>query len=579
MDFRRRLKKYSDEFVMLSRNADRAFDYSPEHISKLLKAPEAFARFCGVSKFKPSDQTSLGILYDLIKDNSDVIRYEVALKLGNIKTNRSIELLTEVLGDACHYVRQAAVKSLCKISDESIIDELYPLISDRSHEFRLEAAKAIFRFEQDDPTQYIIDLLEDKSQQTRLSAIKFMKQHRREFQIHALPPLQEVAEKDRVDIVRKAARGTIEHYLDQGVLETIWDKIIAETDYYSLYDILYSVSLIENDKVPKIMENVLSYPFFLENVLDDEEEAEIKEMAVDFFIREYNNSKDASLLDSLFHNLLYNYRNSILRENIALALSKCGTDDVVRKAERILFEEDNVEFCFNLIRILCSIGSGTAIDVLCTFVELYSVDSDHIQDIFFYDGEDRELFELLSNSKNKKAHKLLAEFLEGDFYELSNVEIKTKCITAAGNSKAISTISNLSDILLNKDESLIIRRKAAQALGSIGTRKAFVALDKIRTDEYASNNLKEVAKSIRRTMNMAKRKHKVTATMVSHELQRAGSGIALDIFCNDAKLGNPLIGQGSMQWTGAKKKGSKRIDWTTFAQKMADEEYSGWITV
>ena len=78
---------------------------------------------------------------------------------------------------------------------------------------------------------------------------------------------------------------------------------------------------------------------------------------------------------------------------------------------------------------------------------------------------------------------------------------------------------------------------------------------------------------------MIKKKHKVTATMVSHELTRAGSGIKLDIFGNNLRLGTLLVGQGSMQWTPAKKQSSKRIDWTTFAQKMADEEYTGWVTV
>lgn len=78
---------------------------------------------------------------------------------------------------------------------------------------------------------------------------------------------------------------------------------------------------------------------------------------------------------------------------------------------------------------------------------------------------------------------------------------------------------------------------------------------------------------------MTKKKHKVTATMVSHELTKAGSGIELNVFSNNSKLGTLLVGQGSMQWTPAKKQSSKRIDWTTFAQKMADEEYTGWITV
>ena len=40
---------------------------------------------------------------------------------------------------------------------------------------------------------------------------------------------------------------------------------------------------------------------------------------------------------------------------------------------------------------------------------------------------------------------------------------------------------------------------------------------------------------------MAK-KHKVIATMLNHELTKTGSGIELEIFSNNLKLGTLLIG-------------------------------------
>ena len=74
-------------------------------------------------------------------------------------------------------------------------------------------------------------------------------------------------------------------------------------------------------------------------------------------------------------------------------------------------------------------------------------------------------------------------------------------------------------------------------------------------------------------------KHSVKATMESHELAKNGSGIELEIYGDNCKLGTLSLGQGSMQWTSSNKQKAHRIDWTTFAQKMEDGEFTGWHTV
>ena len=224
----------------------------------------------------------------------------------------------------------------------------------------------------------------------------------------------------------------------------------------------------------------------------------LKSIAIDFFMEKYQETKDAAFLDKIFSTLMNNYDNSILTEHIIYILSMCGTVDVLKQAEFYLFLEGfhNEEY-FNLLSIICIIGGDVAIDILNDFFELYSDDFCYIQDIFFYDGNAVELFNFLSDIKHIKAYRLLSNFLEAEFYEFLDDELKEQCIFTAGYAKATSTIYNLSNILLNKEEGMIIRRKAAQALGAIGTKKAAEALNKVEKDKYTSNNLKKIAKSLR----------------------------------------------------------------------------------
>lgn len=66
----------------------------------------------------------------------------------------------------------------------------------------------------------------------------------------------------------------------------------------------------------------------------------------------------------------------------------------------------------------------------------------------------------------------------------------------------------------------------------------------------------------------ATKKHVVKATLSNVELAKARSALSLDLYANAKKIGNLEVGQGSFFWTGAGRKKSKPIDWSTFAAMM-----------
>lgn len=69
------------------------------------------------------------------------------------------------------------------------------------------------------------------------------------------------------------------------------------------------------------------------------------------------------------------------------------------------------------------------------------------------------------------------------------------------------------------------------------------------------------------------RKHVVKASLNNVELAKAKSALSLDLYANGKKIGNLEVGQGSFFWTGARRKKSKPIGWSKFADMMNELAY------
>ena len=68
--------------------------------------------------------------------------------------------------------------------------------------------------------------------------------------------------------------------------------------------------------------------------------------------------------------------------------------------------------------------------------------------------------------------------------------------------------------------------------------------------------------------NKRSRKHEVRALLTVPNLAKAGSSLNLELYDRDEKIGELVIGRGSLFWYGRKRQSSKRIPWSRFADLM-----------
>jgi len=70
-----------------------------------------------------------------------------------------------------------------------------------------------------------------------------------------------------------------------------------------------------------------------------------------------------------------------------------------------------------------------------------------------------------------------------------------------------------------------------------------------------------------------RRKHTVKAELRVLGLSRAGSSLDLEIFARRVKLGEIVIGRGSLYWYGRRRQRAKRVSWSRFAETMDELAY------
>lgn len=62
--------------------------------------------------------------------------------------------------------------------------------------------------------------------------------------------------------------------------------------------------------------------------------------------------------------------------------------------------------------------------------------------------------------------------------------------------------------------------------------------------------------------------HAVKVSIKNVELTKLGTATRLEIYANEQKIGELMIGRGSLSWYGRGRQKGKRIDWSKFAEMM-----------
>jgi hypothetical protein len=71
----------------------------------------------------------------------------------------------------------------------------------------------------------------------------------------------------------------------------------------------------------------------------------------------------------------------------------------------------------------------------------------------------------------------------------------------------------------------------------------------------------------------SRKKHSVEAELKVPSLSKAGSSLNLKLYADQEKIGEIVLGRGSLYWYGRNRHTRKRISWTRFAQMMDDLAY------
>jgi hypothetical protein len=69
------------------------------------------------------------------------------------------------------------------------------------------------------------------------------------------------------------------------------------------------------------------------------------------------------------------------------------------------------------------------------------------------------------------------------------------------------------------------------------------------------------------------RKHEVKAELSNFHLAKARSALTLRIVARGVKVGELLVGRGSLYWRGRHRQHSKRLNWSRFTKMMNDLAY------
>ena len=75
---------------------------------------------------------------------------------------------------------------------------------------------------------------------------------------------------------------------------------------------------------------------------------------------------------------------------------------------------------------------------------------------------------------------------------------------------------------------------------------------------------------LKKQRSKKQKKYSVKANLQVFELSKVGTSIKLEISANRRKLGDLIIGRGSVQWRGRDKQKLKRLSWSKFAALMDD---------
>jgi pterin-4a-carbinolamine dehydratase len=150
---------------------------------------------------------------DVLKNGSDFERKKAAVKLGNLKDKRSVNLLIKTLDDSDRSVQKASARSLGKIGDDKAIKPLIRILRFVDLEFRWAAKEALVEIGESCEDN-LISIMESKSYHQREMAIEALSEIESE---KAEIPIKKALSDEESTVRWRAARAVSKWYDEDSV--------------------------------------------------------------------------------------------------------------------------------------------------------------------------------------------------------------------------------------------------------------------------------------------------------------------------------------------------------------------------
>jgi len=489
MSFSKQRKKYENDFLVGRLNSSSKAEYDAENMGNLLSMPESYPKYAALKKFEATDSKNIKKVFSCLKDPAEIVRYGAVRCLARIESKQAEAHLRQALQDDSCHVRSAALEVIKEKGSAEFYSAVDPLLVDKSYSVRLAAAITMQKIDEYEPHIHLINLLEDPSKQNRLKAIEMLA---RDFDLIGLGHIYLVSKTDKDQIVRAQAARVIDSLLENGVLQRVREYIFRKEAENDLEEVLFSLLLVDNDQATNLVRDILASRLMEVDGLDSEREADLFSAIADEFVARYKKTKESFYVDDLLNAIGLFSHNYEVEEDLTRILATSGSQYVLQQAvERLLYEW---QYDFPL-KIILSMGGVEALDTLNEFFEQDGGDL-FVQFVFEDQDNTKRLLQLITQVKSASGPALAVRLLDQDFFEQASDEIKKLCLAVAGKARTKKLVPRIAEIFLSPEEGMLVRRKAALALGEIQGSRAIKALEKLQKDDTASGALKDIAKKM-----------------------------------------------------------------------------------
>lgn len=539
--------KYKLERINVTESLERIGDIGINTISRLLRDKNEDVKSSAAKALgNINSEKVVQLLIDALKDEDTDVRSYAAWILGEIESEKAVQPLIKALNDENKDVRQEVVEALGALQSEKAVQPLIKVLKDKDEnkEVRSKAASALQRINSDIAEQLLIELLNDKNEDesVRWDAVRALGDIESDKAVQSL--VKALKDKDLGNIAsimldRFESETTVQLLINELNIE---DLDIRDVVARTLADICSSIYKDANSfsycsDYKKKFETVLQ---LLVDALKNED-INVRRGVSDVLLRiQYEIPVQQPLINALKD------KDEEVRVNAAFALSHIKSEASAQALITAL--KDKSEFVrYAAASSLGQIKSEKAVQPL---IDALKDDSRFVRS---------EVVSALGDIKSEQAVQPLINLLKDeDVYEDANEDfdedgdVRVSAAIALGDIESEAAVQPLINLL--KDEKETVRWSAVVALGDIKSETAVQPLIDALNDEI-ENVRSEAVRALGNIKSEAAVRQLLNSLKDENENVRGGIAAALGNIESELSI-SPLINllkdeNEDVQWSAA----------------------------